>query len=129
MRLIVQSTTTQEVAGSNPAIHTNAHTGKYIKEANAMKERHPLAGQTVKLKENIGKFMQGEAGGAEFCVEDWADNVLGRSVWATNGNPAALEYAIRTATNGNRIPIDDNAVYGKVGIFGHIVHDSEIVRE
>ena len=35
----------------------------------------------------------------------------------------------RTATNGNRVPIDDNAVYGKVGIFGHIVHDSEIVRE
>ena len=36
MRLIAQSTTTQEVAGSNPAIPTNAHTGKYIKEANAM---------------------------------------------------------------------------------------------
>lgn len=93
-----------------------------------MKETHPLAGQTVRLKEGIGKFLQGEAGGAEFVVEDWADNVLGRSVWAADGNPAALEYALRTGTNGNNVPIDDNAVYGKVGFFGHIVHDSEIIR-
>ena len=94
-----------------------------------LKERHPLAGRTVRLKDGIGIFMQGDAGGAEFVVEDWADNVMGCSVWALNGNPAALEYALRTATNGNGVPIDDNTVYGKVGGFGHIVHDSEIVRE
>lgn len=95
-----------------------------------MREMHPLAGKTVRLKEGIGKFVQGyDAGGMEFHVEDWADNVLGCSVWLADGNPAALEYALRTGTNGKRIPIDDNAVYGKVGRFGHIVHDSEIVRE
>ncbi|MBR3503683.1 MAG: hypothetical protein IKO07_05495 [Clostridia bacterium] len=95
-----------------------------------MREKHPLAGQTVRLQEGIGKFVQGnDAGGAEFVVEDWADNVLGRSVWAADGNPAALEYALRTATSGKPVPIDNNAVYGKVGWFGHIVHDSEIVRE
>lgn len=95
-----------------------------------MRKTHPLAGQTVRLKEGIGRFMQGgEAGGAEFQVEDWADNVLGRSVWSVNGNPAALEYVLRTAMSENHVPIDDNAVYGKVGKFGHIVHDSEIVRE
>lgn len=95
-----------------------------------MREKHPLAGQTVKLKEGIGIFAQGDdAGGAEFRVEDWADNVLGRSVWAANGNPAAIEYALRTGTNGNHTPIDNKAVYGKVGMFGHIVHDSEIIRE
>ena len=93
-----------------------------------MKERHPLAGQTVRLKNDIGKFMQGEAGGAEFVVEDWAENVLGCSVWDTDGNPAALEYALRRGTNGNNVPIDDNVVYGKVGWFGHFVHESEIVR-
>lgn len=93
-----------------------------------MRDVHPLAGQKVRLKEGIGKFMQGEAGGAEFVVEDWAENVLGCSVWAANGNPAALEYALRTGTNDNNVPIDNNAVYGKVGWFGHIVHESEIVR-
>ena len=30
-----------------------------------MRDMHPLAGQKVRLKEGIGKFMQGEAGGAE----------------------------------------------------------------
>ena len=93
-----------------------------------MKERHPLAGQTVRLKNDIGKFMQDEAGGAEFVVEDWAENVLGCSVWDADGNPAALEYALRRGTNGNNVPIDDNVVYGKVGWFGHFVHESEIVR-
>lgn len=91
------------------------------------KGRHPLAGRTVKLKEDIGNFLQGSAGGAEFVVEDWADIVLGHSVWETHGNPAALEYAVRIS--GNDVPVDDNAVYGKVGGFGHIVHDSEIDRD
>lgn len=94
-----------------------------------MREKHPLAGQTVRLKDGIGKFLQGDAGGAEFRVEDWAENVLGRSVWAANGNPGAIEYAIRTGTNGKHTPIDNNVVYGKVGLFGHFVHDSEIVSK
>lgn len=93
------------------------------------RQRHPLAGQIVRLKEGIGAFIQGDAGRAEFHVEDWADNVLGRSVWTANGNPAALEYAYRIGKNRNGIPIDDNAVYGHVGGFGHIVHDSEIDRD
>lgn len=91
-------------------------------------QRHPLAGQTVRLKEGIGNFLQGNAGGSEFVVEDWADKVLGHSVWETHGNPAALEYDVRIGTNGNHVPIDDKAVYGKVGGFGHIIHDSEIDR-
>lgn len=93
------------------------------------RERHPLAGQTVRLKDSIGRFMTGEADGAEFVVEDWADSVMGCSIWALNGNPAALEYAVRIGANGNNVPIDNNSVYGKVGGFGHIVHDSEIIRE
>lgn len=88
--------------------------------------RHPLAGQTVRLKEGIMPFMVGDAAGAEFVVEDWACNVFGQSVWDMDGNPAALEYAIRISSTH---PMDDNAVYGKVGMFAHIVHDTEIVRE
>lgn len=95
-------------------------------EMRIRRARHPLAGQTVRLKEGIMPFMVGDAAGAEFVVEDWACNVFGCSVWDMNGNPAALEYAIRISSTH---PIDDNAVYGKVGIFAHIVHDTEIVRE
>lgn len=95
-----------------------------------MRDTHPLAGKTVKLSDGLGPcFAGGDISGAEFIVEDWAENVLGCSVWAANGNPAALEYAFRIGSNGRNTPIDNNAVYGKVGIFGHIVHDSEIIRE
>lgn len=64
-------------------------------------------------------------GDQEFIVEDWACNVLGMSVWAANGNPAALEYAIRCAVL--HLPRDENTLYGKIGMFGHIIHESEIV--
>lgn len=94
-----------------------------------MRDTHPLAGKTVKLSDGLGPcFAGGDISGAEFIVEDWAENVLGCSVWAADRNPAALEYAIRMFSNGKMVPIDNNAVYGKVGIFGHIVHDSEIIR-
>ena len=92
------------------------------------KKAHPFAGQVVRLKENIGRFIdRTQAGGVEFQVEDWGDRVLGGSVWNANGNPAAMEYAMRTALRGG-IPIDDCAVYGKVDGYGHFVHDSEIER-
>lgn len=78
-------------------------------------EKHPLAGQTVKLKN-----------GQEYAVEDWADRVLGRSVWMANGNPAALKYAVRRAISN--FPIDNNLLYGKVGMFGEIIHESELAE-
>lgn len=88
-----------------------------------IKQQHPLAGKTVRLKQEIPPFMNAKASGAIFRVEDWACNVLGRSLWLADGNTVALEYAIRTATTSK---IDENGVYGKVGIYAHIVHDSEI---
>lgn len=95
-----------------------------------MRDAHPLAGKTVKLADHAGPcFMGDRLDGAEFTVEDWAENVLGCSVWAAYGNPAALEYAIRIVCSGKNTLIDNNAVYGKVGIFARIVHDSEIIRE
>ena len=91
----------------------------------ALKEKHPLAGQTVKTKQGIGMGMAGgNLGGKDFVVEDWASNALGMSVWAANGNPAALEYAMRSAIH--HLPHDENTLYGKIGLFGHIIHESEI---
>lgn len=95
-----------------------------------MRDRHPLAGKTVRLKDGIGYFMgRQEASGQEFEVEDWAENVLGESVWFCRGNPAALEYAMRLTFTGRNALMDDDCVYGKVGMFAHIVHDSEIVKD
>lgn len=95
---------------------------------NWMRETHPMAGRTVRLREGIGLFfLNGEvAGGKDFIVEDWVQNVFGCSVWEANGNPAAMEYAMRTGTNGNNTPMDNEVVYGKVAGLGHIVHNSEL---
>jgi len=41
-----------------------------------------------------------------------------------NGNPAALIYAIRSGFDG--LPTDDEVVYGKIGSFGHLIHESEL---
>jgi hypothetical protein len=41
-----------------------------------------------------------------------------------DGNPACLIYALRSGLMG--LPTDDEVLYGKVGIFGHLVHISEI---
>ena len=73
-----------------------------------MRDAHPLAGKTVKLADHAGPcFMGDRLDGAEFTVEDWAENVLGCSVWAAYGNPAALEYAIRIVCSGKNTLIDN----------------------
>ena len=79
-------------------------------------EEHPLAGKTVQLKN-----------GQSYTVEDWADRVLGRSVWMADGNPAAMKYAIRSAVEGH--PIDNNLLYGKIGWIGEIVHVEELAEQ
>ncbi len=79
-----------------------------------MRKQYEYAGKTMKVKET------GEA----FRVEDWCENVLGRSWMNANGHPAALQYAVRTATND--IPIDNEVVYGKLGMYGMLFHVSEL---
>lgn len=75
-------------------------------------ESHPLAGKTVK------------ALGEEYRLEDWWDVLTGGSWMNADGNPAAMNYAVRSAVAG--LPLDDEVVYGKVGAFGHLVHVSEL---
>lgn len=86
---------------------------------------HPRAGQTVRLKDGTQDVVQGAViGGATYRVEDWWDRIGGGSWMFSNGNPAAINYALRAATND--LPMDDEVVYGKIGFLGHIVHTSEI---
>lgn len=86
---------------------------------------HALAGKTVRLNDSALDDPRGiVVPGAEYAIEDWWDLLTGGSWMYADGNPAALQYAIRVVAGG--LPIDDQVVYGKIGSFGHLVHVSEL---
>lgn len=93
-------------------------------------DRHPQAGQTVKVQFKGGHFQipGSEDTSVDFYVEDWVDHMNGpgsRSWLLMDGNPSALIYGMRVVVE--HLPLDDLVVYGKVGPFGHMVHVSEFV--
>ncbi|WP_029931043.1 hypothetical protein [Nocardia otitidiscaviarum] len=76
-----------------------------------------LAGKAVTVDLGQGPF--------EYRVEDWWDRVAGMSWLDADGNPAALEYAVRAGLAG--MPLDDAVLYGKDPAgFGRLVHLSEV---
>lgn len=77
--------------------------------------RHPLAGQLVTVR-------SGDFAGENYLIEDWWDRVAGRSWMRCDGNPACLDYAMRSVND----PIDDEVVYGKIGAFGKLIHVSHL---
>jgi len=83
-----------------------------------MTERKDYSGQTVRVK-NVT-----ERGTQEYRVEGYWDELTGRSWAVSDGNPAAIAYAVRTGIKD--LPLDDNVLYGKIGPFGHLVHVDEI---
>jgi predicted ATP-dependent serine protease len=86
------------------------------------RERHPLAGQKVEVSSGALK-------GQTYRVEDWWVNVSGGKSWMfCDGNIACLVYAIRTGLQDTSIPTDDEVVYGKIGIAGHLLHISELAQ-
>ena len=81
----------------------------------------PLAGKTVKIKSGTFKDMN-------FDVEDWWDR-LGRGSWMfANGNMACIQYAVRSSSSIDNLPMDDEVLYGKIGYgyLGYLIHISEI---
>ena len=74
---------------------------------------HPMAGQRMLIA-------KGPNAGREFLIEDWWDRVAGKSWMHCDGNPACLAYAITLPVP----PLDDEVVYGKIGMFGTLVHVS-----
>lgn len=77
---------------------------------------HRLAGKTVIIKS--GKYK-----GEEYRVEDLWINVAGQSWMYSKGNPACIIYAMRSVMD--KLPCDDNVLYGKIGGLGHLIHGSE----
>lgn len=90
-----------------------------------IREKSPYAGQTVKTKSTAVPTSNGlSLAGKDFTIEDWWENVYGRSWMFSTGNPAALEYAFRCGNS--MLPIDNNVLYGKIDGFGYLIHLSEL---
>ena len=93
------------------------------------KLKHPDAGKTVKVTIDIP---EGGLKEYEFLVEDWWDRLAGKSWMFCDGNPACLGYAMRTGFKKERVPTDNEVVYGKIKQeespfrLGYLVHQSEI---
>ena len=87
-----------------------------------------LAGQTVTIVDNA-THPQFEIAGVEYRVEDWWDRVYGKGWGESEGNPAALIYAMRSAFQPTPLSFDNEVLYGKIGGLGVLVHISEIVKE
>lgn len=75
---------------------------------------HPQAGQEITV-------VNGMFAGALFRIENWWDRIAGRSWMVCDGNPACLQYAIRS-----NHPIDDEVIYGKIEGLGYLLHVSEL---
>lgn len=93
------------------------------------REKHPLAGRTVRLhaltEKSLGPYLKE---GDEYRIEDWWVNLTGKSWGACDGNPACMAYAMRNGLGGV-LPADDEVVYGKVNGLGHLIHTSELGDE
>lgn len=88
-------------------------------------DSHPLAYKSVKLNEKAKDRLGEVVEDAVYRIEDWWDKLTGKSWMYSDGNPAALKYAMRSGLYA-QLPIDDEVVYGKIGNFGHLVHVSEL---
>lgn len=84
-----------------------------------MRPTSDLAGKTVKIR-------KGKLSGLDYKVEDWWENVYGKSWMVSDGNPAAMKYAMRTGLQAFGIPNNDDVLYGKIGLYGELVHTSEL---
>ena len=80
-------------------------------------QEHPLAGATINLA-------AGDFRGLPYTVEDWWDRIADKSWMHCNGNPACLEYAVRSGLDAK--PIDNEVVYGKIGGRGYLMHVSDL---
>ena len=81
----------------------------------------------LKLKGEDGQGLMKT--GDHYRIEDWWQNVSGKSWQICQGNPACLQYAVRTGFARPIMPTDDEVVYGKVGSLGHLIHISELGEE
>lgn len=86
-------------------------------------EQHPLKNKRVRLNLK-GRHPHITDPEPVFLLEDWWDRVAGKSWMDCDGNAACMVYAMRSGFE--RMPVDNEVVYGKVGPYGHLIHVSEL---
>ena len=79
-----------------------------------IRAKSPYAGMTVKTRD-----------GNDFVIEDWWQNVYGKSWMHSDGNVAAMNYGVHAAMA--HLPIDNEGLYGKIEGLGFLLHVSELV--
>lgn len=88
--------------------------------------KHALANKWVVIKATATHPQFPAFSGGKVLIEDAWMNIDGRSWKDCDGNPACLIYAFRAGVAG--LPTDDNVLYGKLGAYGVLVHESEIAE-
>lgn len=78
------------------------------------------------LAEKIVKIVSGKYRGSEYQVEDWWDRVGSGSWMFATGNIACMNYAVRSSSLVDNLPIDNEVLYGKINGLGYLIHISEI---
>lgn len=96
-------------------------TGSFPYTSISMRDKHPLAGQTLRVACSSCDAEK------VFTVDDWFENAMGISWKDCPNNPACLNYALRANHFG--IPLDEDVVYGKLPAGEiHLVHNLELLR-
>jgi len=85
------------------------------------REKYEHSGKQMKIKNFVSNGLAGKI----IEVEDYWENVSGKSWMLSDGNIAAMNYGFRTGTQGG-VPINDEVVYGKVDGLGYLLHVSEL---
>lgn len=70
------------------------------------------------------KILSGHFKDQDYVLEGLWKEITGKSWMFSDGNPACLQYAIRSAKDD--LPTDDKVYYGKIGALGHLIHESEL---
>lgn len=84
--------------------------------------------ETVLQKGKTYRIIDGKFKDEEYVLEGLWHEITGKSWMDSDGNPAALEYAIRSGMEGDK-HFDNNVYYGHIGLFGKLIHASQIGEE
>lgn len=92
--------------------------------------QHPLAGKAVLADQPIYNAVRHEwlSGPHEFIIEDWADRVLGGSIWGDRDQYPYVISNYALIAGRMMLPPDNEIVYGKVGNLSHLIHVSRLME-
>jgi hypothetical protein len=79
-------------------------------------------------KDKTYRIKSGTFAGKEFEIIGLWKEITGKSWMISDGNPAALEFAMRSASEGDT-NFDDDVYYGHIGGLGKLIHVSQIGEE